>query len=100
MGYARFSTGVFAAWYPIKQRAPVRQFLTDLKQTGIRDIVAAELCLREPVDPKRLNGCGMLVINPPYQFEQEVQPILDALLVRLGNREPGESAAIIRIADE
>jgi 23S rRNA (adenine2030-N6)-methyltransferase len=100
LGYPRFSTGVFAAWYPIKQRAPVRQFLADLKQAGIRDIVAAELCLREPVDPTRLNGCGMLVINPPYQFEQEVQPILAALLVRLGNREPGESAAIVRIADE
>ncbi len=35
----------------------------------MRDIVAAELCLREPLDPARLNGCGMLVINPPYRFE-------------------------------
>ena len=32
----------------------------------------------------------MLVINPPYRFEQEVPPILAALLDRLGNREPGE----------
>jgi 23S rRNA (adenine2030-N6)-methyltransferase len=100
LGYPRFTSGVFAAWYPIKQRAPVRQFLTDLKQGGIRDIVAAELCLREPVDAARLNGCGMLVINPPYQFEQEMQPILAALLDRLGNREQGESTAIIRIVDE
>lgn len=100
LGYSRFRTGVFAAWYPIKQRAPVRQFLTDLKQRGIRDTVAVEFCLREPVDAARLNGCGMLVINPPYQFEQEVQPILAALLDRLGNREQGESAAIIQITDE
>ena len=64
-GWQRFRTGVFAAWYPIKQRAPVRQFLTDLQQSGMRDIVAAELCLREPVDPARLNGCGLLVVNPP-----------------------------------
>ena len=92
-GWQRFRTGVFAAWYPIKQRAPGRaQFLTDLQQSGMRDIVTAELCLREPVDPARLNGCGMLVVNPPYRFEQEVPPILAALLDRLGDREAGESA--------
>jgi 23S rRNA (adenine2030-N6)-methyltransferase len=99
-GWHRFRTGVFAAWYPIKQRAPVRQFLTDLRQTGIRDIVTAELCLREPVDPARLNGCGMLVVNPPYRFEQEVPAILTALLARLGDREAGEAAAVTRIVDE
>jgi 23S rRNA (adenine2030-N6)-methyltransferase len=99
-GWQRFRTGVFAAWYPIKQRAPVRQFVSDLQQSGMRDIVAAELCLREPVDPARLNGCGMLVVNPPYRFEQEVPAILMALLDRLGDREPGEAAAVRRIADE
>ena len=100
IGWQRFRTGVFAAWYPIKQRAPVRQFLTDLQQGDIRDVVTAELCLREPVDPARLNGCGLLVVNPPYRFEQEVQPILDALLARVGDRHPGEAATIERIVDE
>jgi len=99
-GHPRFGTGVFAAWYPIKHRAPVRQFRTKLQDSGIRDIVAAELCLREPVDASRLNGCGMLVINPPYRFEQEVQPILAALLDRLGSREAGEAVSIDRLADE
>ena len=99
-GHARFRTGVFAAWYPIKHRAPVRGFFTQLQETGIHDIVAAELCLREPLDPARLNGCGMLVINPPYRFEDEVTPILAALLDRLGNREPGEVTALTRLTDE
>ena len=79
---------------------PSRMFLTRLQEGGIRDIVAAELCLREPVDPGRLNGCGMLVVNPPYRFEQEAQPILTALLDRLGDREAGGNATIRRIADE
>ena len=99
-GWQRFRTGVFAAWYPIKQRAPVRQFLADVEQSGMRDIVIAELCLREPVDPARLNGCGMLVVNPPYRFEQEVPAILTALLGRLSDGEPGEAAAVRRIVDE
>ena len=99
-GWQRFRTGVFAAWYPIKQRAPVRPFLNDVVESGIRDIVTAELCLREPVDPTRLNGCGLLVVNPPYRFEQEVPVILTALLDRLGDRELGELAAVRRVANE
>jgi len=98
-GWRRFPIGVFATWYPIKHRAPARQFLAAVQQSGIRDVVAAELCLREPVDPARLNGCGMLVVNPPYRFEQEVPPILAASLERLGEREPGEAVAIRRIVD-
>jgi 23S rRNA (adenine2030-N6)-methyltransferase len=100
VGWQRFRTGVFAAWYPIKQRAPARQFLSDVQQSGIRDVVIAELCLREPLDPTRLNGCGMVVVNPPYRFEQEVPAILTALLDRLGQREPGERAEVRRIVDE
>ena len=99
-GWGRFRTGVFAAWYPIKHRAPVRAFFVTMQQAGIRDIVAAELLLREPLDPARLNGCGMLVINPPYRFETEVPPILGALLDRLGAREPGEGGAMVRLVDE
>jgi 23S rRNA (adenine2030-N6)-methyltransferase len=99
-GWRRFRTGVFAAWYPIKQRAPARQLMTAVRDCGIRDVVTAELLLREPVDPGRLNGCGMLLVNPPYGFEREVPPILAALLDRLGDREPGEASELRRIADE
>ena len=99
-GWSRFRTGVFVAWYPIKHRAPVRAFHSALAETGIRDIVAAELWLREPLDPTRLNGCGLVVINPPFGFEQAVPDILQALLDRLGNHEIGEGIAMIRLTDE
>jgi 23S rRNA (adenine2030-N6)-methyltransferase len=99
-GRHRFSTGIFAAWYPIKHRAPVRKFLGDLRESGIRDIVAVELLIREPIDPGRLNGCGMLVINPPFQFEQNVLPILTALINRFGECEHNDGPAVLRLVDE
>jgi 23S rRNA (adenine2030-N6)-methyltransferase len=99
-GLGRFANGVFAAWYPIKHRTPVRALHDAIRASGIRDVVAAELCLREPTDPARLNGCGLLVVNPPYQFEAEAALTLAALLARLGDREPGEAAAVLRLADE
>jgi len=94
---SRFPTGVLAAWYPIKHRAPVRAFFAGLRP---RDVIAAELLLRAPLDPTRLNGCGLLVVNPPYQFEQLAETILRALLPLLGNGEAGEAATVTRLADE
>ncbi len=61
---ARFPGAIVAGWYPIKHRAPVRALHEAV--AGVRDVVAAELWLREPTDPARLNGNGLLVRNPPF----------------------------------
>lgn len=99
-GHGRFPTGVFAAWYPIKHLAPPRGFHLALRQSGLRDIITAELWMREPLDASRLNGCGLAVINPPYGFEQAAEAILAALLLRLGTGEPGEGFRVTRLVDE
>jgi 23S rRNA (adenine2030-N6)-methyltransferase len=99
-GHRRFAHGVFAAWYPIKQLAAVRGFLDTVRMSGIRDVVCVELYLREPLDPGRLNGCGLLVINPPYQFEEQASQIAAAVLDGLGAKEAGARTGVIRIADE
>ncbi|MGH7042307.1 MAG: 23S rRNA (adenine(2030)-N(6))-methyltransferase RlmJ [Acetobacteraceae bacterium] len=97
-GLARFPAGVFAAWYPIKHRAPIRAFFATLQASGLRNLMAAELWLRAPLDPARLNGCGLLVANPPWHFTEEAPPILDALANRLGGHDAG--TALLRLADE
>jgi len=96
--WRKFPAGVYAAWYPIKHLAPVRNFIETLKLTAIRDVVTAEFLLRAPVNPSRLNGCGMLIVNPPYGFEAEAEPILQALKDVLG--EAGSRAGIERLIDE
>jgi 23S rRNA (adenine2030-N6)-methyltransferase len=99
-GNARFGTGVFCAWYPVKHRTPVRAFHQELRDSGLRDVVAAELWLREPLDAARLNGCGLLLLRPPFGFEQAAQTILSALLERLGTGEAGAGISVERLADE
>jgi 23S rRNA (adenine2030-N6)-methyltransferase len=81
----------------VKHLSPVRAFFDGL---ALRDVISAELRLREPIDPTRLNGCGLVVVNPPYGFEQEAQLILEALLTCVGRGETGEAASVSRIADE
>lgn len=96
----RFRAGILAAWYPIKHRAPVRAFHAALREGGGRDLIAAELWLREPTDPARLNGCGVLVANAPFRFAEECGAMLMALLAALGTREPGEGWAVTRVVEE
>jgi 23S rRNA (adenine2030-N6)-methyltransferase len=100
LGVSRLRGGVFAAWYPIKHRAPVREFFEAIRASGLKDVLAAEIFLREPLDPARLNGCGLLVVNPPYQAEEDWDLMLEALVDVLGNREFGEGTALVRVADE
>ncbi|GAC1347639.1 MAG: 23S rRNA (adenine(2030)-N(6))-methyltransferase RlmJ [Acetobacteraceae bacterium] len=99
-GAARFNHGVYATWYPIKHRSPVTTFHESVRLSGLRDVVAAELCWREPLDPSRLNGCGLLVRNPPFGFEEAAAPILAALLERLGEGGAGQGARVLRVVDE
>jgi 23S rRNA (adenine2030-N6)-methyltransferase len=100
LAQTRFPTAVLAAWYPIKHRAPVRRFHEALQAGGVRDVVAAELFVREPLDPERLNGCGMVVASPPYPFETDVPPIHDALQARLGDGEAGAGTLLLRLTGE
>ena len=94
----KFPSGTFAAWYPIKSRAPARAFHAAIAETGIRDVVAAELLLREPIDPDRLNGCGLLVVNPPWRFMDEVAPMLASLAAILAGDEG--AVRVVRIVEE
>lgn len=91
---------VQAAWYPIKGRAPVRAFHTALAESGVKDVLAAELHLRDPTDAARLNGCGLVVVNPPYGFEEAARAILAELADLLATGEPGGGWTLTRIADE
>lgn len=99
-GHARFGHGVFASWYPVKKMAAVREFHASLMSSGIPDIVSVELHLRETTNPDRLNGCGLIVINSPYQFESQAQSIADAVLDGLGGNEIGAGTIVVRLADE
>ena len=97
-GCIRFPSGIFAVWYPIKHRAPARAFHAAIAEAGFRDVVAAELLLREPIDPDRLNGCGLVVVNPPWRFMEEAEAILASLAAILA---PDEGAArLVHIAEE
>lgn len=82
--HARWPTGIYALWYPIKANSEAKLLHAELANTGIRRQVALELRLHGGDDPARLNGCGLAVVNPPFRFDTAALPVLQALDRALG----------------
>jgi 23S rRNA (adenine2030-N6)-methyltransferase len=74
--HARWDTGTFALWYPLMQRGVMRRFERQVADSGVRKILRAELALHAENWTVSMRGCGLLIVNPPWQFAQTVQPLL------------------------
>jgi len=80
-----------AVWYPITERAGVGELQHDLHALPLPPTLYAELHVAGEQSALRLQGCGLLVLNPPWQIETEIRAVLPALVERLGV-EPGASS--------
>ncbi|MEO7916113.1 MAG: 23S rRNA (adenine(2030)-N(6))-methyltransferase RlmJ, partial [Dokdonella sp.] len=85
----RWPTGMVAIWYPIKQRTGVMPFQRWLRKSGYTSVLNAELMIHPDTSPLRLNGCGMAIVNPPWQFDRQIADMLPALVRWLANAGSG-----------
>jgi 23S rRNA (adenine2030-N6)-methyltransferase len=92
--YKKWPTGVFAVWYPIKDRAMIERFEKKMFKTGIRRQLVCEVCVWPDDTPVGLNGCGLLVINPPWKFSEDADEALQWLFPHLRMQENGGHAAV------
>jgi len=76
---SRWSNGVCAVWYPLKSSRESARFLSTLQHSGIRRILTLELSVRPADSPLGLNGSGMLIVNPPWQLDQEMRLAMDEM---------------------
>lgn len=80
----KFQTGTYAIWYPITKMnsTKVTHFLDSIHQQ--HDKVLVSECIKYPLDsPVGLIGCGMCIINPPWQLDlllKQVVPWLQKVL--------------------
>jgi 23S rRNA (adenine2030-N6)-methyltransferase len=87
----RFPTGVYALWYPLTQRARVDEFVTAITALQPPPTMLAELAIAGDYSERKLKGCGLVVINPPWRFDQEANALLGYLAPVLA-QEPGGGA--------
>lgn len=73
----KWPQGIYALWFPIKNIEAVELFYKKMKRTGIRKQLLCELNIYPNDVAVGLNGTGMLIINPPWKFDQDAREILN-----------------------
>lgn len=81
--HRRWPGGLYALWYPIKDRAAVKEFRERLKDAGIPKILDVAFEVRPPSREELFDGTGLVVVNPPFVFEKEMRMLLPALKTAL-----------------
>jgi 23S rRNA (adenine2030-N6)-methyltransferase len=75
----RFPSGTYAIWYPLTGRARLDAFAAELLALRPPPTLVAELEIAGESSGLRMRGCGLVILNPPWQFDQEAKPVLEWL---------------------
>jgi 23S rRNA (adenine2030-N6)-methyltransferase len=92
--HRRFATGVYALWYPLMEPLAMRAFERGIVASGLRRILQLEISVLPDGWSGGMRGCGMLVVNPPFGFEQEARSMLKWLQPILSREEGGSQRAV------
>lgn len=81
-GIRRFPGGTYAVWFPVKAPHVIRTFYGKLKDlVGVENVWAFQfLTQNASQNPDRLNGCGMVLINPPWKIQDKIRSVLTELV--------------------
>ncbi|RUW46766.1 23S rRNA (adenine(2030)-N(6))-methyltransferase RlmJ [Mesorhizobium sp. M1A.F.Ca.ET.072.01.1.1] len=86
--HRRWPGGIYALWYPIKDRKAVAAFRAALKETGIPKLLDIGFEIRPASSGPSLDGSGLVVVNPPFTLEAELRVMLPALHGALAVEQP------------
>ncbi len=79
--YEKWPTGIYALWHPSKDARAERAFLQSFRQAGVKRVLRLSLAVAS--GGEGLRRTGLVVVNPPFVFEQEARRILAFLAPRL-----------------
>lgn len=96
-GLRRFSTGTYAIWYPLTERAKVNVFFGELQTLDLPPTVAVELVINPAA--LKMKGCGLVVVNPPWQFAVAAETTVKFLATALAQSAGGRGDVIWLVAE-
>ena len=88
---ARWPQGVLMAWYPIKLGVIAARLHRRIVDSGAKRVLIAELCVHRDDSRAGLNGSGLVTLNPPWQFEEDLRRILPPLHAALAEGNQGHT---------
>jgi 23S rRNA (adenine2030-N6)-methyltransferase len=95
--YKKWPTGVYALWRPSKDAQGERRFLDSFVREGVKRALSLSLAVAS--GGEGLRRTGLVVVNPPFVFEEEARKILSFLAPKLAQGE-GAGFEILRLTEE
>lgn len=77
--YSRWRQGIYAMWYPIMSRSLQSHFLNACIASGIHKQLHVEFRVAEYSQQRQFIGCGLVLVNPPWQIENTLESCLQWL---------------------
>jgi 23S rRNA (adenine2030-N6)-methyltransferase len=71
-------------WLPLKDLETFDGFLRDLEDEVAAPLLAAETRMRPLSDPLKMNGCALVLLNPPPGFAADLEAICGWVARTLG----------------
>jgi 23S rRNA (adenine2030-N6)-methyltransferase len=81
--WRKWREGLYVGWHPLKEEAPARKGWALLCRDVSAPMLRIEALFTQATNEKRLRGCGLWVVNPPFVLANEMSILLPALTERL-----------------
>lgn len=75
---ARFAGGIYAFWYPLKNSFEVERFGRRVAAISTRPVLDLRFDTGAPAEGQ-MRGSGLVVVNPPYRFAEEMAPVMKTI---------------------
>jgi 23S rRNA (adenine2030-N6)-methyltransferase len=82
--HRKWPTGIYVAWYPIKDRSMAERVHARLEGAGIPKVLRSEIMAGTPTEPERLRGSGLVLINPPWRLDTDLATLLPEIAAAMG----------------
>jgi 23S rRNA (adenine2030-N6)-methyltransferase len=89
-GLKRFATGIYLLWFPIKSAAEANAFCGEVLAAGPKKALRIDIdvgAADKAIDAReRLTGSGLVIVNPPFGFADEMRAALERVAPLLSDK--------------
>jgi 23S rRNA (adenine2030-N6)-methyltransferase len=78
----RFATGIVLVWFPIKSFSAANAFCGEVLLGGPKKLLRIDFAIDAPEG--KLGAAGLLILNPPFGFAEDMEAVLAAIASPLG----------------
>ena len=83
----KWNTATIAIWYPVlaRQRDQSKKLTNDIRRLNY-PLLQVELCIQEQEEEFGMCGSGMLILNYPYNLDEQLSDVVEELYHLLGKK--------------